>query len=102
MEMGCEEDYMTLKRFLFKAAIDLVIFILLVVLIAAIAQAASPVVTNDIYLEQMTNSEDAFVLMNAYTQIRPIFYYIFVGVIILFIGIIANDTYKFIKSNKEK
>ena len=90
------------ELFLYRTIRSTALFLGIFTLTVVMALSASPIITNDIYLNQMTNSEDAFVLMNAYNQIRPAFRYILIGIVILYIGTVAYEIHAFIKNKKEK
>lgn len=90
-----------IKRFVKHTVRKIVIFAVLMFIVAAIAQSISPLVTNELALTQMQNSNEMYVLMNTYTKIRPIANTIFNTIIYVFVGIIIRDIYDFVKINKE-
>ena len=94
------------KKFISKTIIKMIIFAILMSVILFIAQSVSPIVSNNLALGQMQNSDEAFVVMNTYNKARPIFNTIMVGICGLFTVAIAKDTYKFVKiiktAEKEK
>lgn len=93
---------MTPTKFIFKTASKIIMFTFLMIVAAAVAQSLSPVVSNEMALTQMENSNELFVVMNTYNKIRPIISAVFTGVAIWFTCTIARDTYKFFKNQKEK
>lgn len=88
------------QEFISKTAIKTIIFVLIMTTILFIAQSVSPIVSNNLALGQMQNSDEAFVIMNTYNKSRPIFNYTMVGICILFVISIVKDTIKFIKNIK--
>lgn len=92
---------MTPTKFIFKMATRIIAFAFLMIIVSAVIQSLSPVVSNEIALGQMQNSDEAFVLMNAYNKVRPIISAVFAGITIWFTCTIVRDTYKFFKNQKE-
>lgn len=92
---------MTTKKFVIKIIRKCVVFALLMIVVAAIGQSVSPIVSNQVALGQMQNSDEMYVLMNTYNKIRPIVSFAFAGIILLFTGTIARDIYKFVKTTIE-
>lgn len=92
------------QKFIRKTVIKFIVFIFLMTMVLIIAQSVSPIITNNLALGQMQNSDEAFVVMSTYYKIRPILTTIMVGISILFAVAIAKDTYKFVKivKNTEK
>lgn len=89
------------QKFISKTAIKIVIFAFLMTVILFIAQSVSPIVSNNLALGQMQNSDEAFVIMNTYNKFRPIFNYTMVGICVLFVISIVKDVIKFIKNIKD-
>jgi hypothetical protein len=90
-----------IKRFVKHTVKKIVIFTLLMFVIAAIGQSISPIVTNEMALTQMQNSNEMYVLTDTYTRLRPIVNTIFNTIIYVFIGTIIHDIYDFVKINNE-
>ena len=92
---------MTTKKFVIKTIVK--IFALAIISTIALTLLRSPVITNQIALGQMQNDDIAFVIMDNYNRLLPIVTVAY-GVITLgFVGEIAYDSYKFIKTKtKEK
>lgn len=93
---------MTNKKFIIKLAIKVLFLIVCLFFVTQILEATGTVISNYVALEQMNNSDTAFVLMETYNNvIKPMG----AGVMtLLTIGLIiwmGADTYKFIKT-KEK
>ena len=89
------------QKFISKTSIKIVIFAFLMTVILFIAQSVSPIVSNNLALGQMQNSDEAFVIMNTYNKLRPIFNYTMVGICVLFVISIVKDVIKFIKNIKD-
>ena len=94
------------KKFISKTIIKVIIFAFLMSIILFVARSVSPIVSNNLALGQMQNSDEAFIVMNTYNQSRPIFNTTMVGICGLFAVAIAKDTFKFVKiiktAEKEK
>ena len=93
---------MTPIKFIYKTASKIIIFSFLMIVAAAITSSMSPVVSNEMALGQMQNSNEVFVLMSTYNKIRPAVSAVFAGITIWFTCTIARDTCKFFKNQKEK
>lgn len=89
------------QKFISKTAIKIVIFAFIMTIILFIAQSISPIVSNNLALGQMQNTDETFVVMNTYNKVRPIFNTAMVGVCILFVFSIVKDVFKFVKNIKE-
>ena len=89
---------MTTKKFVIKIIRKCVVFALLMIIVAAIGQSVSPIVSNQMALGQMQNSDEMYVLMNTYNKVRPIISFAFAGIILWFTSTIARDIYKFVKT----
>ena len=89
------------QKFISKTAIKIVIFVFLMTIILFIVQSISPVVSNNLALGQMQNTDEAFVVMNTYNKLRPMFNTAMVGVCVLFVISIVKDVFKFAKNIKE-
>lgn len=89
------------QKFISKTAIKIVIFAFLMTIVLSIAQSVSPVISNYIALDQMQNSDEAFVVMNTYNKLRPIFSMSMVGICVLFVISVVKDIIKFVKNVKD-
>ena len=92
---------MTYKRFITKIARRIVWFACLMILVS-VAQSMSPIVSNEMALGQMQNSNEAFILMDTYNKVRPVITVVYSGIIIWFTSTIARDIYKFVKTKNTK
>lgn len=86
------------KQFVKKTIRRTLIFAFIMLIVAAIGNSISPIVSNELALTQMENDNLMFVVMNAYNQIRPIFSTLYSCVIIWFVYTLGRDTYKFAKT----
>lgn len=91
-----------IKHFTKKMIKKTVIFIVLMVILSAIGQSVSPIVSNSMALTQMQNSNEMYMLMNTYNKVRPIINLVYVFVVSYFIGNISRDVYKFVKTVSEE
>lgn len=86
------------KQFVKKTIRRTTIFVLVMIIVAAIGQSISPVVSNNMALTQMQNDNVMYVAMNAYNKIKPIFNALYSCVILWFVYTLGRDTYKFAKT----
>lgn len=91
---------MTIKKFIIKNTVKIIIFAIISIIVMTWLQ--SPVITNEIAMGQMENSNELFMLMETYNKVKPFITVAYGCITILFVGSIAYSTYKFIKSKKEK
>lgn len=92
---------MSTKRFIITTTIKIIAFAIISTIAMTLLQ--SPVISNNIALGQMGNSDAAFMLMETYNKVRPFVEVIYSCITVLFIGTTAYDIYKFIKTKiKEK
>lgn len=87
-----------IKDFVKKSIVKTIIFAVIMCIIASIAQSLSPVVSNALALTQMQNSDEMYMLMNTYNNIRPIINALYICVIAFFVYTLSRDTYKFVKT----
>ncbi len=90
---------MKLKKFIIKTAAKVILFAC--VMIAAMAITQSPIITNEVALGQMHNSNEVHILMSIWPKLRQIISILCAGITILFAGNIVCDTYKFVKNIKK-
>lgn len=92
---------MKTKRFVRKTLTNIIMLSAMMIVLLTFVQ--SPTITNEIALTQMDNSNEMFILMTAYYNLRPLVGVVITIVIISYIVMIARDICKFIKSiYKEK
>lgn len=87
-----------ISHFIKKTAVKVIIFAVLMFIVAAVGQSASPVISNSMALGQMQNSDEMYILMDTYNRVRPIVSVAFAGIILLFTGAIARDIFKLVKT----
>lgn len=87
-----------IKQFVKKMIKKVMIFAILMIIATAIGQSISPIMTNNLALTQMQNYNEMYVLMNTYSKVRPIVNLVYVFIVGYFIGTIARDIHKFIKT----
>ena len=92
---------MTIKKFSLKLLKKLILYLVFLVLIAALLQPVIIIVENQVALSQMQNSDDSFVAMNVLNVVRSIRPALYFGLWLLFTCTVARDTYKFIKCKGE-
>ena len=86
------------KSFVKKTIRKIIIFTLIMVVVASIGQAFSPVISNELALTQMDNSNEMFMIMNIYNKVKPIITIAYICVILYFVYTLGRDTYKFAKT----
>lgn len=87
-----------IKQFVKKTIRRTLIFAFIMIVVAAIGNSISPIVSNELALTQMENDNLMFVVMNAYNRIRPIFNTLYSCVILWFVYTLGRDTYTFAKT----
>jgi hypothetical protein len=92
---------MSTKKFIIKTVVKIIAFA--IVSTVAITLLQSPIISNEIALGQMENSDGLFILMELYNKLRPLIVVIYSCIVLLFISAVGYDTYNFIKTKlKEK
>jgi hypothetical protein len=86
------------KQFVKKTIRRTMIFAIVMIIVAAISQSMSPVISNSLALTQMQNDNVMFVIMDTYNRIKPIFNALYSCVILWFVYTLGRDTYKFVKT----
>ena len=93
---------MTTRKFITKTAIKLIILTTIIAFIICFLNACGVIISNNIALGQMENSDSAYVLMELYPNtIKPCCNGLITLIILYGVGSIGYNTYKFIKT-KEK
>lgn len=93
---------MTPKKFARRLIVKIVVFTTFMFTVSTIMSFISPVISNQLAMGQMQNSNEAFVTWNVYNNLKPIAQFAYIGISLWFTSTIARDTYKFIKNLKEK
>lgn len=92
---------MSVKKFVFKTTVKTIVFVVLSTIALSLLQ--SPVISNNIALGQMENSDALYVLWETYNKVRPIVSVIYSLIVLWFVGTVGYDVYKFITQKiKEK
>ena len=91
---------MTTKKFIVKTTIKILIYAIISTI--ALNLLNGPVITNELALLQMENSNSLYMLMDTYYKVRPFISIIYGFVTALFAITTIHDTYKFIKTKKNK
>ena len=89
---------MRTKHFLMRIATKVIL--LLAISIIAFTVLKSPIITNEIALGQMTNSNDLFLTFDLYNKLSPVITVVYSVIILFFIGSTGFDIYKFFKEKK--
>ena len=91
---------MTTKRFIIKTVIKVLIYAIISTI--AMSLLASPIITNELALGQMQNSNELYLLMETHNKTKPFVSIVYGLITALFAGTTVYDTYKFIKTKKNK
>ena len=92
---------MNTKRFITKIIIKIILYTILTIIMHSLLNSA--VITNEIALGQMQHSDEAYVIMSMYENIKHITYLVYNCITVGFAGTIIYDIYKFIQTKtKEK
>ena len=91
---------MTTKKFIIKTAIK--IFIYAIISTIAFNFLTGPIITNELALGQMENSNELYVLMDSYNYIKTIASVIYGFITVIFVATVTNNVYDFIKTRKNK
>ncbi len=91
---------MSFKKFIIRTGIKIAIIAIVSTIVITLLQ--TPVLTNQIALTQMENSDGLFIAMELYYKIAPIVRTIYYCIVVFIFASVAYDSYKFIKlKNKE-
>ena len=91
---------MTTKRFIIRTIIKIIIYAIASTI--AISLLTSPIITNELALTQMENSNELYVLMDTYNKIRPFISIVYSLITCWFASTTIYDIYKFIKMKTNK
>jgi len=91
---------MTTKSFIIKTVTKIIIYAIISTIALSILE--SPIITNEIAMGQMENSNELYMLMEAYNRLRHFISIIYGCITALFAGTIIGDTYKFLKTKINK
>ena len=91
---------MTIKKFIINTVVKILIYAIISTI--ALSLLTNPIITNELALGQMENSNELYLLMDTYNKVRPFISIIYGLITALFVGTTIFDTYKFIKIKKNK
>ncbi len=91
---------MSTKKFIIKTAIKILIYAIISTI--ALSILTNPIITNELALGQMENSNELYLLMAIYNKVKPFISIIYGLITVLFAGTAIYDTYKFIKTKTNK
>ena len=86
---------MSPTRYAARTVLNCVTILCLIFLARAATHLMNPMVTNDLALTQMDNSDTYIVIMGIYNTVKPIVKIVFTVIIGGFLGMIGRDTYTF-------
>jgi hypothetical protein len=91
---------MTTKKFIIKTAIKVIVYAILSTV--ALSLLTNPIITNELALTQMENSNELYILMDTYNKIRPFISIVYGLITCLFVSTTIYDIYHFIKTKTNK
>lgn len=91
---------MTLKKFIIRTSIKILAYAIISTI--AISLLTNPIITNELAMLQMENSNELYLLMDTYNKVRPFISIIYGLITALFVGTTIYDIYKFIKTKINK
>ena len=91
---------MTTKRFIIKLIVKILIYA--IISTVAVSLLSSPIITNELALTQMENSNELYMLMETYNKVRPFISIIYGLITAFFAWTTIRDTYKFINTKTNK
>ena len=91
---------MSIKKFVIKVAIKVVVYAIISTI--ALSLLTNPIISNELALGQMQNSNELYLLWETYNKVRPFISIIYGLITALFAGTVIHDTYKFIKTKTNK
>lgn len=91
---------MTTKKFIIRTTIKVLVFAIISTI--AMTLITNPIITNELALGQMENSNELYLLMETYNKTKHFVSIIYGLITALFAGTTIYDTYKFIKNKYNK
>ena len=91
---------MSTKKFIIKTTIKVLIYAIISTI--ALSLLTNPIITNELAMGQMENSNELYLLMETYNKVKPFISIIYGLITALFAGTTICDTYKFIKTKINK
>ena len=90
---------MSPTRYAARTLINCVTILCLIFMARAFIYLANPMLTNDLAMTQMDNSDTYVAVMGIYNIVKPIIKIVFTVFVSIFIGFICRDTYDFVKTH---
>ena len=91
---------MSTKKFIYRTAAKIIIFVVFSVIASTLLYG--PIITNELALTQMENSNELYMLMESYNKLRPILSIVYGLIAGAFVGTTIYDICKFIKTKTNK
>ena len=88
-----------MSKSIIKIAAKVIFLIVITIIATAIVQ--SPVITNDLAMTQMQNSDDLYIAVSVYEKFIPVANFILTMARLLIAFSIGNDIYKLVNKEKE-
>lgn len=90
---------MNTTRFTVKITARIIIFITISIIVSVFLN--SPIISNELALTQMENSNELYIMLETYNKIRPVISVIYGCIIALFAGATIYDIYKLINKGEK-
>lgn len=90
---------MSTRKYVFKLVAKVFVFAIVSV-ITFNYLLTTPIISNALALEQMTNSNEMYVLVQAYDKVKPIILIVYSCITALLAGTAIYDTFKFINKGE--
>lgn len=91
---------MTTKKFIIRTVVKVLIYAIISTI--ALSLLTNPVINNELALGQMENSNELYLLMETYNKVKPFVSIVYGLITAWFAGDTIYDTYKFMKTKKNK
>lgn len=79
-----------------------IILLITLILIGMMIDSATPVITNDLAMTQMENSDELLVVTNTYNRIKPVIEFAYTAIVVLITCTIACDIFKLVNPFKSE
>ena len=91
---------MTTKNFIFKTVVKIIIYTIFSTI--ALTLLDSPIISNELALGQMQNSDTLYLWMETYNRVRPYISIIYWAITAFFAWSIGSDAYTFFNNKYNK
>ena len=88
----------SLKKFIISMVARVIIFVVISIIVSTVLQ--SPVITNEVAMGQMENSNELYMVWEAYNNMMPVVNTVYSVIVVIFVGSFIYSIYKYIKSTK--